>query len=323
MVTKYKEELRVITEAFLAKEIDYLDLSNATKAYKNFLSKLSIFKLEDEGARKDLFLDSGVAIGTTWAAMCIDDFMRTKRFIQGVFQAIEDLRATKTGTLHVFYAGTGPYATLILPLLTHYSPEDIQFSLLEINPISFNNVKNVIENLECNEYVREFIKADATKYQFDEEVEVDLMVSETMLKGLRREQQVPIVINLMQQLPETTLLIPQRIEINLVYHKTGIEKRLTKKISTVLDFTKNSKYSGNGLEFPAQTITLPRANRNNYHLLCLATTIQVYKDFYLREGNSGLTTMVKIKEIEEIENYKEVTMQYKVSKFPDFEYQFN
>lgn len=323
MKTDYKKRLRAITEVFLSEELDYLELSTAIKNYKEFVSELSIFKLEDEEARKNLFFENGVAIGTTWAAMCIDDMMRTKRFIQGIFKAIEDLRATKTGTLQVFYAGTGPYATLILPLLSYYSPEEIQFTLLEINEISLNNLKQLIKNFGADIYVKAFINADATKYQFEENTVVDLVISETMLRALRKEQQVPIVINLMQQLPETTLLIPQKIEVGLVYYKSGIEFTPTQKISTVIEFTQNSRFVENKLEFPAKTILLPPKERDDYHSLCLATRIQVYKEIYLEEGNSGLTTMENLKFMEEMEGYKEITIQYKVSELPDFEYQFN
>ena len=97
MNQKQRAKLKEITKVLLAKEIDYLELTNAINDYKNFIEALTKIDLSTSEARNDLFFENGTAIGTTWAAMCLDENMRTKKFIQGIFQAVQDLKQ-KQGT---------------------------------------------------------------------------------------------------------------------------------------------------------------------------------------------------------------------------------
>ena len=47
--------------------------------------------------------------------MCVDDIMRTRRFVRGVYHAMADMLNAREGKINLLYAGTGPFAMLVLP----------------------------------------------------------------------------------------------------------------------------------------------------------------------------------------------------------------
>ena len=130
-----KEIIRITSEYF-NDHLDYQKLSIASKEYKNLLNGVCGQNMDVENGRNDIDLDNGKALGTFWAALCIDDMIRTRQFIRGINKAIQE-KINQQKPLHVLYAGTGPFATLILPFILRYPKEDIKYTLLEINPLSF------------------------------------------------------------------------------------------------------------------------------------------------------------------------------------------
>jgi hypothetical protein len=150
---KERNLLKQITAVFLEKKTDYQKLSAAVKDYKKLL--ITLAELEDnDAARENIHFENGKALGTTWAAMCIDDLMRTRQFVQGIYKAVQFLKQQKEAPVHILYAGCGPFAALILPLLTRFSQKDIQCTLLEINPLSYAAVKKVISKLGLGDHIR-------------------------------------------------------------------------------------------------------------------------------------------------------------------------
>ena len=79
--------------------------------------------------RNDVYGETGMALGTLWAALCVDDMIRTKMFVKGLIEAVEDIMKKKEGPVHILYAGTGPFATLILPTLASYTSDQVQCTL--------------------------------------------------------------------------------------------------------------------------------------------------------------------------------------------------
>ncbi len=119
-----------VMDEILKEEIHFLDLKDKLNEYSKELIQLSGLVLENEQNKKDIHHENGMALSTTFAARCIDDIIRTRQFIRGIYQAIEDLQLKKSKPITLFYAGTGPFATLSLPILTKFSPQELQLILL-------------------------------------------------------------------------------------------------------------------------------------------------------------------------------------------------
>ena len=162
---KHKDTLSKIAKTYWQPAIDYFELTQATNSYFDLVLDLSKIDLEAIPNSVDKHFDNGKAIGTTWAAKCLEDIMRTKRFSRGVWQAVESVRQQRPGPVHLLYAGTGPFATLALPLLSHYSPDELQLHLLEVNEVSIASARKVIRQLNAEAYIHSCVQADATKYQ--------------------------------------------------------------------------------------------------------------------------------------------------------------
>ena len=183
-----QERLKVITAALLDKTTSPIQLIETLKQYKTLLLELSSLDLETKENKQDIHTDSGIAIGTIWAAMCLDDAYRTKQFIRGLFKIVENLCTTTNNPIHILYAGTGPFATLILPLLSKYTEHEVYVTLLEINKNSIENVKLILNQLGFQDHIKDIVCEDVTKYEI--KTKVDIVLSETMQHSLLRELQV-------------------------------------------------------------------------------------------------------------------------------------
>src|SRR6185436_5671391 len=107
----------------------------------------------------------GQAINTYTAALCITDMMRTRKFLLGIKEAIEERLKTNAGKpVTVFYAGSGPFATLLTPLTTIFGPGQLQMVLLEINPASIDYLHKTVQQFRLEKYIVGIGQADAVHY---------------------------------------------------------------------------------------------------------------------------------------------------------------
>ncbi len=82
--------------------------------------------LVEEDNQGDISLKNGIALSIKNAADCIKDYKRTACFLRGIHKAIiECIKRFPNTELNILYAGCGPYAPLLLPLLSLFKPEDI------------------------------------------------------------------------------------------------------------------------------------------------------------------------------------------------------
>ncbi len=277
-------------------------IEKALDAYRSILAKISTIDLDATEHKINLDFDNGMAIGTTWAAMCLDDILRTKRFIRGLHLAIESLRKEKHTPVHVLYAGTGPYATLLLPILAHYSANEVKVSLMDINVASLENVKHVIQKLGFEEHVIHYHLEDATTFQLPNAETIDILISETMQHALQTEQQVPIMYNLVPQLSEKAVVIPERIvlEIALLKMEEIADTKLQPHIlgeGFELSKRQISSEVQNGTSTSVPAILQAKEllvdqlyiHEKKQPLLSVLTTIHIFDDQVLKTNESGLT----------------------------------
>lgn len=162
-------------------------------------------------------VSGGIALSSYDAAICVKEYLRTSRFIRGTYLAIRELMERFPGQqLNILYAGCGPFATILLPLLPLFDARDIRLTLLDINVHSIESVKGLIAKLGFDDHIREFVLGDAVTYRFPAGLPLHLVVSETMFQALIREPQVSITANLAPQITENGILVPQEIRTELV-----------------------------------------------------------------------------------------------------------
>lgn len=319
------KELREIADAYLDDEMNFVSLTAATIAFKRYLEELTPLDLSDEVYRSDIHLDSGLAIATEWAVRCIDDLERTKTFIKGTAEAIEDVLHRRAGPVHLLYAGTGPYATLVLPLMSVFTPEQLQLSLIEINDQSCQSVRHIFNQPAFAPYLQEILQGNASTLQLKQPEAYDILLSETMQNTLKREPQVPITVNLLRQLRPDTLLVPQRITVHLAAVAVKYQDRIWVQKSTTLGrlmessreaLTEHLKNDSKELTFSKAIIEIAAEQLEGKSSLALVTDIHVFGSQYLRFGKSGLTIPDHILNLDELKN-TDITFQARYELLPE------
>jgi len=320
------EKLRDIVDVVLDKESEHFELLNAAKSLSGFFEKYSDISTHtthssDVPDTQHTFLDSGVAISPLDAAICTNEYMRTTKYIRGIFEAIQDLtQKFKDEKIHILYAGSGPYGTLIIPLLSLFDSKKIEVTFLDIHNSSLNSVKNIIDNLGLEDYICEYVQADATTYKSKNKIH--LIVTETMKAAFDDEPQVAITLNLLPQLSKDGVFIPNRVVVNFEM----IEKK-HEKIDGVLHVKKNSKLLCEVLNMSAskdmrednlittKSITLPDSIDEKMSPY-LTTTIDIYKDNILSENECSLNIPKKMKFDKDLSHGDSISFDYKFGKKP-------
>jgi predicted RNA methylase len=300
------DELRTFADAILADDYHPGQLRQTLHDFENWLLALTDLRLESEDNRKNLDAKQGMALGPTWAAMCVEDILRTRCFVRGLNQAIlHKLAANPARSVHVLYAGCGPFATLILPLLTRFTSAQLRVTLIEINPISADCVEKLFARLGLQDYVVDFLRVDAVQVKLAQPSDIDIVVSETMQRALKNECQVQIMSNLMAQLSDEVIMVPQRITLTLASQDYSTAKnsaddvRPYQSLGTLFDFSVQTIRGGaarieNG-SLTLQTNDVTAQLPHHDVVLYVLTEIQVFADECLTLNQSGLTTPERIR----------------------------
>lgn len=262
----------------------------------------------------------GKAVSLTTAAQCAEDPERGRVFIQGIYQAIQDrLKAHPGQIVNILYAGTGPFAWLLLPLLPLFSASQIQVTLLDIHQASLDKVTKLIEHFDLADRVVESVCADATLWQPNTVVKFDVILSETMKHLLQQEPQVQIFTHLQAYLADDGVLIPQNIELDawlecrtvqdfVETHYLGPLFALNLQTARLLASGDRSFLDG--------TLLLPDFNPSTVTLK-FTTSIQVYGESKLSENQSQLT-LPRYRREHWLKPLSCLAFRYEQGTYPDF-----
>lgn len=339
MQSKFLLQLSEITKIILEDKINYADLFSGLKDLKALFYEVSEIDITASEYGTDIHHETGKAIAPLWAGMCIDDLLRTKHFIKGTYKAIKKSLETKKGNpITLLYIGTGPFATLVLPLTTVFKPEELQLILVEVNPLSVSSLKKCITVFGVESYVKEIISTDAVQLMLENAHEIDILLLECLQFALVKEQQVALTYNLIPQLRKDVILIPEEIKLSLtltdsikkmkfMYSFSDDEKQsYYKKLNTIFLLNKetvlNSNQTAKNLKFPEITTLIPEEDKNNYNSVVIATEICVYEDEKLPIDDSSLTMCYKISSMKDVLAKKEVKTKYIVNEKPSWEIEF-
>lgn len=316
------ESISTATNTLLFEE-DYLYIKNA-------IDQLHLLFAEVTGVTagnitdRDIYLPGGKAVSTIKAAHCLKELERTRRFVRGIYHAINQLLDTMPGyTINILYAGCGPYATLLTPLTSQFTAAQVNFILLDINPGSLEAAKVLYEKLGLLDYVTDFVCADATTYKFPDHIRIDMVISETMLNALRKEPQVAIMNNLIPQMHPEAIFIPENITVEAVltrweeeYKYFTIPEYLPKRIKAGLVYCANREF-----KLP-QPVVLQVPASETHKQLSLFTEITVFGKEVLTTYNCSLTLPLAICKLQNQKEDMTIAFEYVMSDKPGFAYTY-
>lgn len=298
----------------------------AFKLHQLFCDSIS-FDERDESHQFHLNTAFGDALGPRWAASCLQDVVRTRKFLLGTKEAISKKLQDNPGKpVTLLYAGTGPFATLFTPLTCFFTPAEVQFVLLELNPISFQHLLNTVAIFDLQKYIVGIAEADASSYKIPENIEPDIILSETMQAALKREPQVSIAANLLAQCRPETLMIPELIKVelcllgNLVkYHDALYPIATLMELNKVLARQIKEDPEKTSLLAQGIEVTIPLIPDTGYTQLALCTSIRVYGDLEIVFNGSGLTIPIMIAELSRFKKFPvKLRVWYEMGNEPGF-----
>lgn len=324
----YQTELYSITNDLLMQELHYGKIREAAISLKKLFYEAAGFEESSSMVHKDIWTENGQAVSAWTAAFCIDDFLRTRNFILGIKEAIEQkLRASPDRPVIILYAGTGPFATLFMPLTMFFSPQQMQWWLLEINPTSIAYLQQTIQQFNVKSYIIDVLETDATNFVIPPNCQPAIVVSETLKPGLLKEQQVSIVANLMAQCAYNTILIPKLITVDACLANGSITNAANDIIllQTLIQLDANlaraihlNPTELSVLNEGIQLMIPELAAEKNYRLF-LRTQIKIFGEHVLGFNESGLTIPHFIKFSLDDKKYPlQLIARYQLSNQPDF-----
>jgi hypothetical protein len=306
-------------------------LFNIVNDLYHLLVNAASLDLDTEPSREDLYSQGGKALGTTWAAMCIKDILRTKKFVDGIFEAVNDKLKEKTTPVHILYVGTGPFAVLILPLITKFNSQQVQFSFLEINKQSFSALQNIVNHFGMEDYVRRIENVDAITWKFPPNESPDIFLTETMQPALAKEPQVSIAMNIVPQLHKEAFIIPREITLtacltnpverwkekmegsNPAASTLALKEIFTLTRTTILTFEKQDE---NKMVFPKVELSISHASIELFPQLEIMTRINIYKEISIEQDECHLTTPLLVRDLSEFDSDIHVVFQYETGENP-------
>ncbi|SRX76464.1 SAM-dependent methyltransferase [Aequorivita antarctica] len=324
-----KKKLAKITQTLISEEVDSGVLKNSIEELKLLLERVSGLNQKGVVNSENIALLAGKAIGPKWAGMCLEDTTRTRKFITGIHKAIQEvLIKNPKKPVTILYAGTGPYATLILPLLSLYKPSELQLILLEVNTISIENLKKIIKGFDAYEYIKAIYHCDASNFIIPSEFDADILLLECMQHALLREPQVDITYNLLPQLKKEAILIPEKISLHLALIDTDKKKEYLsiEDNKSEKDYYENSEavftlnkaeilqnslnFKKESFHFPEKETHFSKEQLGNYDFIAVSTEITIFKNISLEIDESGLTVPLLLADLNYDQNVIGAKTQY-------------
>ncbi|MDB2615365.1 hypothetical protein N9Z13_00460 [Luminiphilus sp.] len=291
----------------------------------------------------DSLLKDGVAISPEAAAHCVSDTQRTVVFIRAAFAAITAAKQRFANSpIEVLYAGCGPFATLLLPLLTKFNPGELVVHLLDIHQRSLDCVALLIGHFDLQEHRISYIQDDACHYQHSSNPHV--IITETMQKSLEQEPQFAVTAKLAPQLHARGIFIPQRIEVALCLAKLEEETAAFQRgnapdpnalaeagkrhpLATVLCLTPEnaatlkqqaSQNSHGLLELNPMQVTIPAtADLHNFEAV-LFTRIRAFEQHWLLDYESEITLPLRCRELTPLQAGDRYRIGLQIGSYPRF-----
>lgn len=270
----------------------------------------------------------GKALGLNHAANCLLDYKRTIKFLMAMNHVVnQKLQAEPNKTVNVFYAGCGPYAPFACMIATLFTAQEVNFSLLEINPPSLDAAKKLIQALELEDFITDYFLEDAVTFKVPQPKKYDILYSETLDATLYRECYVPILFNLIPQFNKEITVIPENVIVDLKFakiHKNGEEVTGTHEtpVGLLVDARAAVKAHSNGVEIPAflPSVSYLLKNMEQFDLVVLDTRVIVHQDITLERWDSSLTIPV---EMNLEQPFPDAIMEFTYHMQPEIELKYN
>ncbi len=286
---------------------------------------------EDALNRRETILSNGRAISPQDAARCVIDFLRTAKFVEGIYRAFSEVQTRFSNRpIEVLYAGCGPFAPFALALANRYRADQVQITLLDVHQHSLAAAARIFQYFGLADRIRVAVCCDAAGYRHSGD-QLDIVVLETMQKSLAKEPQVAVTMNLAPQLSAGGILIPEKIVVDVYSVRLAAElsqadeptARDRIKLGRIFELT--SEVCRNEAQQPIQGFAPPSILEipqevTPGRVIILATTITIFDSVELCDYESGITYPTVLYNLEEVRPGDRLEFSYQLGTDPGFNY---
>ena len=327
-------KLSAITKTILQSNTPHEEV-HAIKLLSDFYLTFRSNRISQPSDETEMVLKGGVALSFDHAADCLLDYHRTARFIKGIYLAIHELLLRfPDQKINILYAGCGPFATILLPILPLFKADQLQVTLIDIHPESVKFVKELFAKLHLLSFVDCISVNDAISYRYPSP-NLHMVISETMFHALLTEPQVAITRNLAPQLVTGGIFIPEEVTVEAVITSfskepflahtaapafpVAIERSLMAKLFSL---NKNSAHSASfsNHEYRSSWFNVP-VFQNSRPDICLFTYVKIFKTLHLDLSESLITNPYCLVSILNLPSGARISFVYTFAEVPTWSYQ--
>lgn len=327
-------KLSAITKTILQSQTPQEEVS-AIKLLSDFFLTFQSNRNPQPTDQTEIILKGGIALSFDHAADCLQDYHRTARFIKGVYLSIQELLLRFPGEkINILYAGCGPFATILLPVLPLFKTDQLQVTLIDIHPESVKFVKELFTTLHLLPFADSISVQNAISYCYPN-ANLHLVISETMFHALLTEPQVAITRNLAPQLVEDGIFIPEEVTIEAAISSFSNEPFLSNSSTPILPATtertliaqlfslnKNSVQSSSfsNQEYRSACYRIPVFQKSSPDI-CLFTHVKIFKTLELGLSESLITNPYCLASILNLPSGAQLSFVYTFAELPSWSYQ--
>jgi hypothetical protein len=315
------DELTAVTAVILNAGSSGTALEDASRDLFAYLFA-PVRELLDSSSRDPIALSSGIAISPLDAASCSNDVIRTAVLLRGVDAALRDALARFRGEIvEVVYAGSGPLAPLIIPLLPLFAGDSIRITFIDAHPEAIESVRRILGEFGLLRFAGRFVCGDATAYEHPGRLHV--VITETMQRALTREPQVAITRHLAKQLLPHGILIPESIKVELEIGSPPQQESVPQPpsivVGTLLDLRRDVENFplDDDKCLPAVRLVMPPHDIPAGAVAMYRTTITAYGEHVIAPEESGLTQPEIVWDLP-LKPCTELEFRYQIAPVPGF-----
>ncbi|SDD59327.1 hypothetical protein [Aquimonas voraii] len=271
-------------------------------------------------------LASGKALSALEAARCLLDFQRSVVLLRAADAAIQR-RLQQADTACLLYAGCGPFASLVLPLLARYPAERLRVCLLDVHADSLASAEALCAAAGVADRLLPSRCGDAATLRLPTDMAVDVLVAELMQRALAHEPQLAVLANLLPQCAPNVALVPARIRVSAALADLAREfdpdaERLRIALGELVELSQRSvpdlaeRLADGRVDCP--DVLIPRAIPQGLSLI-LRTRIEASEVDVLDDYDSGLTHPLVLHALGAMRGGERFACRYRLGSDPGFE----
>jgi hypothetical protein len=211
-------------------------------------------------------------------------------------------------------AGCGPFALLSLATATQFEPEEVEYSLVDFHKQSIDNSRSIISKMGMENYFDKIIQGDAVRINLGEHLnkKPHIVVAEVMNTALMEEPQAAVTKNLVPQLVEGGMIVPENVTVSASLltstHKIELGKIISLTKEHILELLKRSEETGEMVSAD-ELFTVPVSVKKAQ--VMLDTDVRVFGDQKLQLSDSFITRPFPIGKVNKVKSQDKIRVKVK------------